>query len=177
MPGRGQVLNTDPDYVLDISRPPRRRHSPRATSRRNPKMFRSPPRQPAAKEYRPLDQRSLPVSSPDPNGLEVDSALAGPREITRSVRASTNRDDPRRVGAVLASRFGRTPAIQHKKCGRPSKGDRRPVFARLPRALADAAQQHATRQGMSLNDLVGLLLSREVGVPYSDQEALPLISP
>jgi hypothetical protein len=25
---------------------------------------------------------------------------------------------------------------------------------------------------MSLNDLVGELLSREVGVPYSDQEAL-----
>jgi predicted HicB family RNase H-like nuclease len=44
----------------------------------------------------------------------------------------------------------------------------------LPRALADAAQEHAARQGMSVNDLVGLLLSREVGVPYSAQEALPL---
>ena len=64
--------------------------------------------------------------------------------------------------------------MERKKCGRPSKGDRRPVFARLPRALADAAQVHAARQGMSINDLVGLLLSREVGVPYSDQEALPL---
>jgi TniQ len=41
MPGWGQVLNTDPDYVFDISRPPRRRHSPRATSRRNPSLFRS----------------------------------------------------------------------------------------------------------------------------------------
>lgn len=51
--------------------------------------------------------------------------------------------------------------------------DRDPVFARLPRALA-AAQQHAARQGMSVNDLVGLLLSREVSVPYSSQEALPL---
>lgn len=27
MSGRGQVLNTDPDYVFDISRPPRRCHS------------------------------------------------------------------------------------------------------------------------------------------------------
>jgi hypothetical protein len=35
MSGWGQVLNTDPDYVLDISRPPRRTHSQRATSRRN----------------------------------------------------------------------------------------------------------------------------------------------
>jgi hypothetical protein len=97
-----------------------------------------------------------------------------PRVGRSPVRASGNRDDPRRVGAVLASRFGRTSAVEHKKCGRPSKGDRRPVFARLPRALADAAQEHATRQGMSLNDLVGELLSREVGVPYSDQEALSL---
>jgi predicted HicB family RNase H-like nuclease len=64
--------------------------------------------------------------------------------------------------------------MEHKKRGRPSKGDRRPVITRLPRALADAAQEHAARQGMSFNDLVGLLLSREVGVPYSDQEALSL---
>jgi hypothetical protein len=64
--------------------------------------------------------------------------------------------------------------MEHKKRGRPSKGDRRPVITRLPRALADAAQEHAARQGMSFNDLVGLLLSREVGVPYSDQEGLSL---
>jgi hypothetical protein len=44
----------------------------------------------------------------------------------------------------------------------------------LPRALADAAQEHAARHGMSFNDLVGQLLSREVGVPYSDQETLSL---
>jgi hypothetical protein len=93
-------------------------------------------------------------------------------EITRS--ACTNCGDLRRVATVLASRFGRTCVMERKKCGRPSKGDRRPVFARLPRALADAAQEHAARQGMSINDLVGVLLSREVGVPYSDQEALPL---
>lgn len=85
-----------------------------------------------------------------------------------------NYGEHRRVAVVLASRFDTTCVMEHKKCGRPSKGDRRPVFARLPRALADAAQVHAARQGMSINDLVGLLLSREVGVPYSDQEALPL---
>jgi hypothetical protein len=42
MSGWGQVLNTDPDYVLDISRPPRRPHSQRATSCRNPGSERSP---------------------------------------------------------------------------------------------------------------------------------------
>ena len=41
MSGWGQVLNTDPDYVLDISRPPRRTHSPHATSRRNHGLPRS----------------------------------------------------------------------------------------------------------------------------------------
>jgi hypothetical protein len=35
-------MNTNPDYVLDISRPPRRTHSQRATSCRNPTLFRSP---------------------------------------------------------------------------------------------------------------------------------------
>jgi len=64
--------------------------------------------------------------------------------------------------------------MERKKCGRKSKGDRRPVIARLPRALADAAQDHARRHGMSFNDLVGELLSREVGVAYSDQEVLSL---
>ena len=40
--GWGQVLNTDPDYVLDISRPPPRSHSQRATSCRNHGLSRSP---------------------------------------------------------------------------------------------------------------------------------------
>jgi hypothetical protein len=48
------------------------------------------------------------------------------------------------------------------------------MITRLPRDLADGAQDHAARHGMSFNDLVGVLLSREVGIPYSDQEALSL---
>lgn len=64
--------------------------------------------------------------------------------------------------------------MERRKCGRKSKGDRRPMITRLPRALADGAQEHAARHGMSFNDLVGVLLSREVGIPYSDQEALSL---
>lgn len=44
MSGWGQVMNTDPDYVIDISRPPRRTHSQRATSRRNHGFGRSPRR-------------------------------------------------------------------------------------------------------------------------------------
>ncbi len=38
MSGWGQVLNTDPDYVLDISRPPRRPHSQRATFMSQPQI-------------------------------------------------------------------------------------------------------------------------------------------
>jgi predicted HicB family RNase H-like nuclease len=57
-----------------------------------------------------------------------------------------------------------------KKTGRPSKGDRRHLSVRLPPALADQVQQHAASQGLSFNDLVSMLLSREVGLPYSCSE-------
>ena len=49
-----------------------------------------------------------------------------------------------------------------------------PVVTWLSCALADVEQQRTACQGMSVNDLVGEPLSREVGVPYSDQEALSL---
>lgn len=41
------------------------------------------------------------------------------------------------------------------------------AITRLPRALGDAAQENAAHQGMSFNDLGGLLLSREVSVSPS----------
>lgn len=66
--------------------------------------------------------------------------------------------------------------MERKKPGRPSKGDRRAVVARLPRALADAAREHAARRGMTVNDLVGELLAAEVGTTYQTQEALPRIA-
>jgi hypothetical protein len=63
--------------------------------------------------------------------------------------------------------------MERKKTGRPSKGDRRTVAARLPRGLADAAGKRAAALGMTFNDYLGHLLSAETGVPYSDQEAIP----
>jgi hypothetical protein len=64
--------------------------------------------------------------------------------------------------------------MERKKTGRPSKGPRRQVKARVPVPLFEALHTEAARRGMTVNDLVGLLLSREVGVPYSSQEALSL---
>lgn len=54
--------------------------------------------------------------------------------------------------------------MERKKMGRPSKGRRRNLSVRLPPAFADQVQQHAASQGLSFNDLVSLLLSREIGV-------------
>jgi hypothetical protein len=102
------------------------------------------------------------------------TAVSTPASVRPRFGIAKNRDDPRRASSFYDCRLDRTSVMEHKKRGRPSKGDRRPVITRLPRALADAAQEHAARQGMSFNDFVGLLLSREVGVPYSDQEALSL---
>ena len=64
--------------------------------------------------------------------------------------------------------------MERKKTGRPSKGDRRQVRARVPVALFDALQREAERRGMTCNDLVGEHLAALVGVPYSPQEALSL---
>ncbi len=63
--------------------------------------------------------------------------------------------------------------MERRKAGRPSKGDRCMVAARLPRPLADAARKHAAERGMTFNDLVGELLAAEVGTPYETQEVLP----
>ncbi len=63
--------------------------------------------------------------------------------------------------------------MERRKTGRPHKGDRRMVAARLPRPLADAAYEHAVQRGMTFNDLVGELLAAEVGTIYQTQEVLP----
>ena len=63
----------------------------------------------------------------------------------RQLRARSHRGPVPKCN-VLTSRS--TPTL----CG---------AITRLRRALADAAQEHAARQGTSSNDLVGLLLSRE----------------
>lgn len=64
--------------------------------------------------------------------------------------------------------------MERKKTGRPSKGDRREVRARVPVPLFDALHVEAVRRGMTVNDLVGEHLAALVGVPYSPQEALSL---
>jgi len=58
------------------------------------------------------------------------------------------------------------------KIGRPSKGDREEVRARVPVPLRRALRQEAARRGMTYNDFVGEILADAVGVPYSNQEAL-----
>jgi predicted DNA binding CopG/RHH family protein len=64
--------------------------------------------------------------------------------------------------------------VEHKKTGRPSKGDRRMIAYKLPTHLIEATREHAARRGITVTDLIGELLAAEVGVPYMDQEALPL---
>jgi hypothetical protein len=64
--------------------------------------------------------------------------------------------------------------MERKKTGRPSKGDRALVKAKLPRPLAQAIQNEAARRGMTLTDYLGELASRATGVPYEPQERLPI---
>jgi hypothetical protein len=66
------------------------------------------------------------------------------------------------------------PVMERKKTGRPSKGQRREVRARVPVSLFEALHDEARRRGMTINDLVGEQLAALVGVPYSPQEALSL---
>jgi hypothetical protein len=67
-----------------------------------------------------------------------------------------------------------TPVMERRKTGRPSKGQRREVRARVPVSLFEALHTEAGRRGMTVNDLVGEHLAALVGVPYSPQEALSL---
>lgn len=45
---------------------------------------------------------------------------------------------------------------------------------KLPTPLVEAIQKHAARHGMTSLDFVGETLAREVGIPYMEQEVLPL---
>lgn len=74
--------------------------------------------------------------------------------------------------AVPVHRNGTIPVVEHRKTGRPSKGEREFVRARLPIPLRRAVEERAKTLGMSLNDYVGQLLAEDTGVAYADQEAL-----
>lgn len=64
---------------------------------------------------------------------------------------------------------------QRRRTGRPSKGARREVRARVPVTLFEALHGEAARRGMTFNDLIGETLAEVVDVPYHpDQEVLPL---
>lgn len=80
----------------------------------------------------------------------------------------------RRASRVLDYRNGRNLGMERKKTGRPSKGEREPILFRVPPALRLAAKQYAEQQGMTLNDFLGELVAAKVGVPYQNQEGLPL---
>ena len=97
---------------------------------------------------------------------------AGRHNRTRGPRSAASAD-----GARVAPRFrdhGRPVCVvmAHRKIGRPSKGDRELVRAKMPVRLRDAAYQEAARRGMTFTDLLGELLAEATGVPYTTQEAL-----
>lgn len=62
--------------------------------------------------------------------------------------------------------------MERRKPGRPSKGPRHEVRAKLPVVLAEALQDEAVRRGMTVTDLMGQLAADATGVPYATQEAL-----
>lgn len=64
--------------------------------------------------------------------------------------------------------------MEHKKPGRPGKGDRKQVKVRLPVQLAEAFLAEATRRGVTVNDWIGEFAAEVTGIPYDQQEALPL---
>ncbi len=64
------------------------------------------------------------------------------------------------------------PGVERRKPGRPSKGPRVQLKARMPEQLYAAALEEAARRGMTLTDFVGELIADSTGVPYTAQEAL-----
>lgn len=82
------------------------------------------------------------------------------------------RDAP--TSPVSSLKNGMISAMERKKTGRPSRGERSPVNFYLPTAFKKEAMAHAQRRGLSFTDLLGELLEREIGLPYQPQEGLPL---
>jgi hypothetical protein len=64
--------------------------------------------------------------------------------------------------------------METKKIGRPSKGPRNEVRAKLPVRLAEALQAEAARLGITVTDLIGEMAAERTGVPYVTQERLSL---
>lgn len=66
--------------------------------------------------------------------------------------------------------------MQRRKPGRPSRGEREPLYVKMPVHLLETLRFHAAGRGMTVTDLVGETLARELGIPYMKQETLPLTS-
>jgi predicted HicB family RNase H-like nuclease len=64
--------------------------------------------------------------------------------------------------------------MEHRKPGRPGKGARKQVKARLPERLAEAFQAEAARRGITITDWIGQFAAEQTGIPYDPQEALKL---
>lgn len=66
------------------------------------------------------------------------------------------------------------------KRGRPSKGDRTLLWARVPTEVAEAIKDRAIKRGVAYGDVCAEILSAHFGVDYAptranrDQEALEL---
>lgn len=73
---------------------------------------------------------------------------------------------------LLDSETCRTTAM-HRRPGRPSKGERELVRARLPKPLASALRAEAQERGLSINDFLVSLIEEATG-DRCRQEGLPL---
>ena len=57
-----------------------------------------------------------------------------------------------------------------RKRGRPSKGDRRQIVARVPEAMAALIKRAAQARGETLNDYVGAVVMRDATANVGSQK-------
>jgi hypothetical protein len=56
-------------------------------------------------------------------------------------------------------------AQRQERTGRPSKGDRRVLYSRVPREIADRVEADADRLQLGLSDIVANALAHYYGMP------------
>ncbi|MEO9240046.1 MAG: DUF1778 domain-containing protein [Jatrophihabitantaceae bacterium] len=66
--------------------------------------------------------------------------------------------------------------MEHRRPGRPSKGQRERLQLRLAPELKAAIERAAASEGMTANDYMASLAARATGIPFSPQEAMSLAS-
>jgi hypothetical protein len=60
------------------------------------------------------------------------------------------------------------------KRGRPHKGDRKPVYVRMPRLLAERLEAEARSSGQDTTEWIVELIASRLQYPINQQEHLPL---